>query len=350
MKRLPARGWLGRLFGGKRRAADLAARGQAASAFIEARLRQLAAPPSAPTREGSLEERLLAALLAKRFRKFSVTAKQHAGIAEAVRRAVAANAPVPLLFPFGGYKLWRFAEAPEADWAELFTLIHYANWLKPVAAIYPPGVVFDFASDAIVIERLNNIPRADTDAYAASLDRLIARIAPLLPANLVFRHFSVYEAADFEAEFAGHVAAIRARNGGKPPALGEWVAPSIELNVRPRPGQTDDPLWREKVFELMLAYNAMAKRAARLADPSFIVASPTRLENRNCIPIGTTRASVAKFWAGVGALQPAGESFVEVVLSPSQARKASFDWAPVAVPELPGRNFERLRILREARR
>lgn len=347
---MPAWRWLGRLFGAERRAAALAARGQAAAAFVESRLHQLSDPAKPSASDGTMEERILGALLAKGFRKYAVSAKQRAGIAEAVRRAVAVGAPIPLWFSFGGYKLWRFDEAPEADWAELFTLIHYASWLKPVAAIYPPGVVFDFASDAIVVERLNNIPKAETDAYAASFARVIARVAPLLPKNLAFRFFSVYEPAEFEPEFTGHLAAIRAQNGGRPAALGQWSAPSIELNVRPRAGQTDDPLWREKVYELLLAYNAMAKRSERLSGPDRIIVAPTRIEHRNCIPVGSTRASVAKFWTGVGALRPAADSFIEAVLSPSQLRKAAFDWVPVAVSGLEGRNFARLRILREEAR
>ena len=324
--------------------------GPLAAAHIAARLRRLGEPVSAAAGDAAVEDRILSALLSKRFRKFAVSSRQRAGIEEAVRRNVRAGAPIRLWFPMGGYKLWRFDEAPEPDWAELFALIHCADWLKPVAALYPPGVVLEFASDAIIVERLNNLLPAETGAYARGFTALLEFVSRALPANLVFAEVpigSLYTPAEFEAEFARHLAAVRAKNGGKPPALWPKVGASIELNVRPRPRQTRDRLWREKVFELLLAYNAMERREQRISAPDRIVAWTNRLEHRNCIPIGSTKASVAKFWAGVGAIAPTDAGFIEAVLSPAQARGAPFAWAPVAITGLGGRNFRRVRVLHD---
>lgn len=347
--------WLARALGTTRRAeARQAELAPAVQAFLEARLRQLGAPPAVPPADDkSLEARILRSLLSKRFRKYGVTPPQRAGIAEAIRQNIARGAPIKLWYPFGGYKLWRFAEAPEADWAELFALMHCAQWLAPVARCYPPGIEFVFASDEIVIERFNNIAKAETEAYARSFEALIAFLRPFVPGNLAFSLApiaSLYEPGAFEAEFAAHLAAQEAQNGGRLPPLPDWVRPAIDLNVRLMPKQARDPQWREKVFALVRAYGAMAKRGACLAAPDRIIVSVSKIENRNCIPVGSTKASVAKFWVGVGALDRTAAGFRDLVLPPSQAKRAKFDWVPVRIDGLSGRNFERLRVLRAPRR
>jgi hypothetical protein len=47
--------------------------------------------------------------------------------------------------------LWRIDEAPEADFAELFSSMYYVKWLKPVCEIYKPGVWFDFFVDDLIL-------------------------------------------------------------------------------------------------------------------------------------------------------------------------------------------------------
>lgn len=344
--------WLKRLFGAPARSGEADERSRAVQAFVTARLGRLSMPIElARPDAGGIEARIFAALMSKRFRKKSVSPRQQAGIRESIRRCVARGAPLKLCLPFGGYKLWRFAEAPEADWAELFSIMHYANWLRPVALGYAPGVEFTFASDAIVLERISNIAPPETAAYATSFAALIEFLARFVPNNLVFSYMtfgSLYPPGAFEAELQEWVQESWARNGGKPPALSDPARRGIDLNVRLRPGQADDPEWREKVHIVHHAYYQMRKRSDYLRDPERIIVFPAPLSHENCIPVGSTRASIAKFWVGVGALRQRGGGFVETVLTPSQAAAARFDWVPVAIPGLPQRNFSRLRILTDA--
>ena len=55
---------------------------------------------------------------------------------------------------------------------------------------------------------------------------------------------------------------------------------------------------------------------------------------------------MAKFWVAVGALQPNGDSYYEVVLTPKQLEAATFDWEPVNIKGLAGKNFSRIRVLK----
>jgi hypothetical protein len=55
---------------------------------------------------------------------------------------------------------------------------------------------------------------------------------------------------------------------------------------------------------------------------------------------------LAKLWAGVGALQPDGDAYAELVLTPKQLESAKFDWQAVHIEGLEGKNFKRVRVLR----
>ena len=77
-------------------------------------------------------------------RLFLIPEKNQVIIRSAVEKNIANNEPIKISFPFGGYKLWSLEETPETDWAELFSIMYFIRWLKPVCALYSKGVVFNF--------------------------------------------------------------------------------------------------------------------------------------------------------------------------------------------------------------
>jgi hypothetical protein len=286
--------------------------------------------------------------MSKKFRKYSSTQEQKNNIKHSIQQHVAEATPIRLVWPFGAYKLWRFEEAPEPDWAELFTLIHFARWLAPVCALYAPGVQVEFISDAVVVERMNNIPKADTDAYDKKLNELFACIKKFTPSNLAFSLFqigSMYSAEEFDADLAARMQEIMDQNNGEYRILDDEDRASIELNVKLAPGQADNPLWREKVDVIHYGYYAVTKRRPYIRNSKNIVVFAFPLPSYpTCIAVGTTKRSVAKFWAGVGALQKEGDSYGELVLSPEQEKHAQYEWVGISIPDLEGKNFKKIRI------
>lgn len=63
---------------------------------------------------------------------------------------------------------------------------------------------------------------------------------------------------------------------------------------------------------------------------------------------GSTKKSYAKFWVALGVLEKSGEGFNELVLTPKQLDAAEFDWEPVHIEGLIGKNFSKIRILNES--
>jgi hypothetical protein len=281
----------------------------------------------------------------KKFRKFSTDPDFQARSRTAIQKSIKDNEPIKFVFPFGGYKLWRLDENPEADWAELFTVMYYAKWLLPIAQIYKPGVWFDFSSDDIIVERMNNISKNDTEAYAKSFLQIINFLKKYIPNNLRFTFTPIsflYTPEEFEADLQTQIEAKHAEYGGLP-TLDDKHKRMVEMNVKLKPGQNDDPLWREKIELLHQAYYAVSKRRPYTRATDKILVFVTK--GKDYLAVGTTKTSVAKFWVGIGALKKECDSYIEYVLSPSQLDKANFVWEDISISGLKGKNFSHVRVI-----
>ena len=284
-------------------------------------------------------------VMSKKFRKFAVTPEYIPHIQSAIENSIKNNLPIKFVFPFGGYKLWRLEEAPEADWAELFTLMYYAKWLKPIAEIYKPGVWFDFSSDDIVIERMNNISKKDTEIYAKSFNFILDFLKNYLPDNFKFTLTPVssyYTPEEFEEDLKDKINTMQKELGGLP-VLDESDKRMVELNVRLKPGQDKDPFWREKVELVHRAYYTVSRRRPYTRSKEKILTFCTQIGN--CVAVGTTKTSVAKFWPAVGALKKTEDDYQEYVLSPSQIEKIKSSWSDISINGLSGKNFNKIRII-----
>lgn len=319
-----------------------------AQEFIEKRLNELKPTEKVGINfksEKELTDFIFKALMSKKFRKFAVTPEYIPHIHEAIENGIKNNLPIKLLFPFGGYKLWRLEETPEADWAELFTMMYFAKWLKPIAEVYKPGIEFDFSSDSIVVERMNNIPKADTDAYAKSFNMIIDFLKNYLPINMKFSMTPVssyYTPEEFEKDLKDKITLMEKELNGLP-VLDDRHRRMVELNVKLKPGQDKDPLWKEKIELLHQSYYTVPKRRAYNRAKEKIIVFCTNMEN--CIPVGTTKNSTAKFWPGAGVLKKTGDSFAEYVLSPSQLELSHFTKEETTIKGLDLKNFKTIKIL-----
>jgi hypothetical protein len=312
---------------------------------------KIAAPTDQPPQTNAeMANAVFKALMSKKFRKYSVPEKNQKIIKAAIEKNIERNEPIKISWPFGGYKLWRLEEAPEADWAELFSIMYIARWLLPVCALYPKGVAFTFWVDEIVISQMNNIPQTDLDAYQKSFASVLAFITSYLPTNLMFDVFlerSQYESNDaFQKGLQEEMEKLRNIRTHNPQPLSEKAKKSIEMNVKVSPAQAKDPLWREKVDLMHYAYYNLQEKQTRVR-PSYTVENIiafTTLFEPNVIPIGTTKTSIAKFWIGVGALERREDSFIETILTQSQIQKTEVVWEQIELEGLSGKNFRKIRV------
>lgn len=314
-----------------------------AQEFIESRLNELK-PAKKTIPKEELADFIFKTLMSKKFRKFSVAPSYISHIHKAIESNVKNNLPIKLVLPFGGYKLWRLEETPEADWAELFALMYFAKWIKPITDVYEPGVIFDFSSDEIIVERMNNIPTSDTESYAKTFNMVTKFLKNYLPSNIKFSVTPVrshYTPEEFEKDLKEQTLVFEKKFGGLP-QLDKRRRNMVELNVRLKPEQEEDEFWREKTELMHQAYMAVPKRRAHNRAEDAIRVFPTKIED--CIPIGSTKTSVAKFWPAAGALKKTEEGYAEYVLSPSQIETTKFKKEDITIPGLDSKNFKKIKI------
>ena len=313
-----------------------------AEQYIKTELEKLHTPLNAKA-EADLEAQIVRLLLSKKFRKYTAKPELIQHIKESVHYNVNLNQPINLTFLHGAYKLWRLDEAPEADWAELFSLIYYSNYVKPVCEIYEPGVWFDFFVDDWILYIIDNLTPEEVSAYLQSYQSVINYLKPYQPPNLrmtitpVGTQFTSRQ--EFNNELEKHTTALPLPN------LSESEAKMVELNVRPTKDQTEDPVWKEKVYRIHNAYLSMKGDTGYHKNrPDKILAFNQPLPSGTTISLGTTKSSIAKFWVGIGALQPNGGSYRSVILTPSQLNIVSFRWEDINLG-LTGKNFKKIRVL-----
>ncbi len=320
-----------------------------AQQYLDATLQKLSEPEAMIAIGTSpLEDSILAKLMSKKFRKLKADDAAVEVTKNAIHLSVIDNKPIAINVIFGGNKLWHFDEAPEIDWAELFTVLYLADWMKSIASVYQPGVYLEFYSEDVVLETMNNLPRSETDRYSETYIAMLAWLKQYLPENISFgykRYGDEYEdMSEFLAELEEAKTKVFKELGNKLPVLNDHQKAATETNVRLRPDQVDDPLWREKAELIHKSIERTRTMERYINDPAWVPACPTYFPG--CVTTGSTKRSLAKFWVAVGALERIDDSFANVVLTPKQLAAAQFEWEAVHLRGLQGKNFSKVRVLR----
>lgn len=314
--------------------------------FIKRRIVSLK-KTSASASSGDLVQDIFKIVMSHKFRKYSVTPEYKEHIRGAITKSVKNKAPIPLVWVLGGYKLWSLPQAPEADWAELFSLMYFVDWLKPILSIYEPGVWFDFFSDDVIVPLMNNIDPNDTKRYIESFQKLLNFISLKLPKGFRFtlnRVGDQYVTQDvFKKELKENIAKLTAERKTEAKPLTEKQIAAIDLNVKVTDVQKKDPYWRDKIQIIHDAYSLASKRRPYYRNPEkiMVLSAPAP----SLIAVGTTKTSVVKFWVGAGALEKRDDGYIERILSPKQLAETTLKEVPVRIPGLPGQNFSSISII-----
>lgn len=286
-------------------------------------------------------------IMSSKYRRKSVSDALKNRIYDSIVFCTSKRQPINITFLQGSYKLWRFDESPEADWAELFALMHYVSWVKPVLLLYEPGIEFDFFLDDWIMEIISNYRRDEIVSYQSSFKKVIDFVSCFCPQNIKFKITPVSNLYVDEQAFKSQLEQAVA-NWEKPEniTLDSSTREMVDLNYRPFDGETHAPLWQEKIMCFHDAHSAMPRRCNYRDAPGKILAMPFHYTGEDTrIFVGSTKDSNIKYWSGVGALRKRDNSFMTTVLSPKQLSNASCSFELVGLSELSGKNFRKIRIL-----
>ncbi len=320
-----------------------------AQEYITSELEKLKQPIEASKVDpDKLEDAVLARVMSKKFRKLKASPFVIDFVKDSIKIAVSEGKPLAIGFVHGGSKPWSFDEYPEVDWSELFVMMYQIKWMRYIAEVYEPGVWLEFYSMDVCQERMNNLPRSETDQYTQTFKQTIDFIKHYLPDNLsiTYRRYSddYGDISDYDIELDAAIERTHEKLGRKLPDLSEAQKYATEMNVRPTVQQKKDPLWREKVEIIHMSIEDTETFKAYLDDRRFIPACPTPVEGT--LVVGSTQKSIAKFWFGAGGLEKRSDgNYNEIVMTPKQLKKGDFLQENVHIDGLIGKNFNQIRVV-----
>lgn len=269
------------------------------------------------------KELLMRRLTSGKFRKSALNDDAKAQLASAVNLNVSKNEPLKFTYPFGGYKSWRTEGFPNADLAEFFTISYVSRFAKYIAEVYEPGVIVQFTSDDVIIEKIDNYKKEDLDAYSNTFVEVMDLFKTHLPSNveLEFRRVvpDLYSPEEYEVDVEN---AVKEFNSKDDP-LANFSPSGFEFNFLLDGKEDFTGLSEEERLELFKslepyssAYLSIPKRRAFNRGEDKIVIFSAKIPN--AIDIGSTASSKAKFWAGTGVVEVSEEKLVDRILSPKQ--------------------------------
>jgi len=311
----------------------------------------------------NLKDFLFTQLTRKKFRRWKLSDIARERLIGVLEYCIPKKLPLLVRFRFGGYKLWRMPTTPGVDWAKFFAIAHYAAYLAPVLAAYEPGVKLLFMSDDVFVEPMDNVSKSSTESYYQSFLTLLQEFKKYTQKNFdieIIRHSSLYASEEaLQKELDEKIQEIEPiwKEKMTPEKLKTSLAISA-LNikwdgVKDLTGLTEAE--KEKFVERgVLFHEALVKvptiRAFSDNNPAMFSISCGLIPS--VVSIGTTKSSVAKFWAGIGVLEERDGMYYDLyydrVLSPSQfVRMQEVEKQDVPIQLIPLNNFLHVSIYKE---
>lgn len=317
--------------------------------FLYRELNNLSKIEFEPVLLGNIEDEIFRILKTRKFRKYAINTELICDIKKAINYDVKNRQPINITFLQGCYKLWRLNEAPEVDWAELFAVEYYVQWIKNILAIYEPGVILDFYVDDLIMERISNYSRTEIITYKNSFQKVLNLVKSFCPKNINFRITTVSSQYNSEQDFWATLNDAIEQNKDKPVVISESLKRTLLLNYRPINGESMD---EEQMRDIIMTHNvhsALTKRLEYRKMPGKILAMPHHYNG--CVDrifLGSTKDSIVKYWIGIGALRMSDDEFSPTVLSPQQLETTKYSVYTIDMknPYLTGlKNFNTIRVL-----
>jgi len=294
-------------------------------------------------------------LTRKKFRKQKVFPNTLKDITEKIEKSIKDNKPINFSIFFGGYKHFWNPSSPEVDWAEVFAFKFLTDWVSPIIAVYKPGVTFDFISEDLILEKMNNYSNESLDKYSQSFRVLLEKYNQNLPDNLKFNFIRLKD--KFNQEKILKAVEEQLKKGYE-----RWNSLSpeeqeLELK-RSKRSVIGENISRDKFVEsrvVELAYYEVEAFPEFFGDYfnqsniflSFSFGlSPDNIDH--WLVLGSTYASVVDFWIGRGILEERDNEFIHRIVSQEQYKKIknNLKKVDVKITDLTLENFKNIELIK----
>lgn len=138
---------------------------------------------------------ILGKLARKSYRR-KLTDKTRNNLGNKIDYFIRNNKPIHFTIPFGGYKHFWNPSHPQVDWAELFNFRFLTDYVLPILAVHKSGVVIEYLSEDLIINKMNNYPPERLEEYTKSFREILSWYCQFLPENLEIKYTRISDLFD----------------------------------------------------------------------------------------------------------------------------------------------------------
>ncbi len=301
-----------------------------------------------------IEEFIFKKLTSKKFRKWKLQDGCEERTRKAIHLAVSQDKPLEVVFPQGGYKLWRLPSSPGSDWAEFFNMAYLLSYIAPILAAYKPGVRLRYYIHTLLMEKHDNLTTEEIQEYLNSFQYLLEEFTKNSPANLqlgMWKDADFYSREEYFQRLEDGYEGAKQTFEERPSEKKASIIKSGELNIKWDGAEDWTVLSAQEkeqkvidgvLYELVASYNLPEVYDDVKGDDKvlvFVKPSP------DFIGIGSCKTSATKHWTGFGVLEDRGDKLMPRILSPEQFEKSlSKEHVTVPVSVLEGDNFAEVMV------
>lgn len=294
-------------------------------------------------------------LTSKKFRKTKMDETCAERTKKAIQMRVSKEQPLKVVYPQGGYKLWRFPSSPKVDWAEFFNIAYLIEYLLPIAQSYKPGVELVYYMHTLLMELHDNLTTDEIQKYVDSFQQLINEFQRYLPENFtikILRDADIYSRDEYFKRLEEGKTKAEAEYQQWPEEKRNDYIRMAKLNIKWNGKENWEKLSEKekqgKLYDAALYEMAATSNLERVFE---VVKAPDNVllftkATKDFIGIGSTKTSMAKYWVGFGVLETNAHGQVQTrILTPSQYELAmKEEHQLIEIELLPDENFKKILV------
>lgn len=240
------------------------------------------------------------------------------------------NLPIHIVFPFGAYKKWNLPTYPHIDWAEVFNIKYMVEYLSSIASAYMYGIILEYYSVELFVEKINHIPQKDLDIYEKEFKSMLNILSKYTPKGLTPKFTNLRE--EISQQEALKTVELKAKKFREnwPDVSEEDKALKIKRAKVSCAVSENTPKYEATILDAVFIHDAFSSecwtnngKVEWINRPDMIVIGNSYTGNWG-IHIKSSRASRVNFWVGTGVLEKRvsnTDEYIPTILSYKQWNK-----------------------------
>jgi hypothetical protein len=281
-----------------------------------------------------IETKIFKILTGKKFRISKLPQEFIENLQEKIRTSIKNNAPITLIIADGGFKNYKFKNAPHIDWSEIFHIYWVISNLFKITSIYKPGVIVEFTHDAEACVIVNNYKDKWIKTYCKEFDQVLSYFTNFLPDNFILksRNFTnFYSITDIENEINKRIAQGNTKdfpNHSINSALNNYCF-SGNKNQTKLSNSSKEEILKTSYQKCTLWLNIDYERRRDYLEGGINIPVIHKKGIPNTLPIYSVHGCIIQYWIGIGVLMKTSSKLMPWILSYNQFSHTKLEYRKV---------------------